>query len=402
MPTEKQQTIILDKLLKEIELPEHAYDKACKRYEDIGKWLEREESSVNEHDPHIFPQGSFRIGTAIRPMDNKEEYDLDLACKLRKGITKDNITQEAFKKIIGDELEKYRIARGIEKKLKTKRRCWCLEYKDDIRFHMDIVPCIPTDEEYRERIFKSILDSGEREIVARDSSQTTVCITDERHPKFESICVDWKISNPEGYAKWFEYRMYINQIQTFSERAQLAKAQIDEVPLFKRKTPLQRVIQLLKRHRDCWCKLKHDPEVKPISIIITTLAARAYSGETDIINALNNVLQQMENFINKSKPKVPNPVDPKEDFADKWYRKDCLNLKLENNFFSWLNQAKVDFKHIISTVDPTFIREFFEEKFSLKINEAKLKDQLGISGIVISSDKYDKIDRQKPAKPWRC
>jgi len=395
MPTEKQQAIILDNLLKEIELPEYAYDKARKRYEDLGKWLDRENSSVNENNPHIFPQGSFRIGTAIRPIDNKDEYDLDLACKLREGFTKNSITQEALKKILGNELEAYRTARGIEKILKSKRRCWCLEYKDDIRFHMDIVPCIPADELHRENICKLILDSGEDKNIANDSSQTTVYITDEKHSGFPIICDNWNVSNPEGYAKWFEYRMNINQILSFS-----AKAQIDDVPSFNRKTPLQRVIQLLKRHRDSCCR--HDPETGPISIIITTLAARAYSGESDIVSALSNILVRMETFINNNKPKVPNPVDPKEDFADKWYREDCLHLKLEENFYKWLQQAKKDCELLISKVDHTFIREFIEEKFSLTINETKLKDQLGITGIITTTNRYDKVDRQEPAKPWRC
>ncbi len=35
-----------------------------------------------------------------------------------------------------------------------------------------------------------------------------------------------------------------------------------------------------------------DDESKPISIIITTLAARAYNGETDIFTALNNILEK--------------------------------------------------------------------------------------------------------------
>lgn len=41
----------------------------------------RPESSYSEFEPHFF-QGSFRLGTAIKPLNENEMYDLDLACNL--------------------------------------------------------------------------------------------------------------------------------------------------------------------------------------------------------------------------------------------------------------------------------------------------------------------------------
>ncbi len=261
MVTNEQKAVILNHIIEGLELPDFAYDKARKRYEDLGAWFDRDESAVSINQPHIFPQGSFRLGTAIRPIDDSEEYDLDLACKLQEGVRKDSDTQEALKILIGDELEAYRKARGIKNKLEAKHRCWRLEYQDEISFHMDIVPCIPADENLRKAIFESLIETKMDDVVAGSASELTVSITDDRHKDFKHICKDWNISNPEGYAKWFEYRM--NPQQTV---VALEKAQIDDVPLFTRKTPLQRVIQLLKRHRDSWSK--KNPDSKPISIII--------------------------------------------------------------------------------------------------------------------------------------
>ena len=395
MITEKQKTTLLNKMIELLELPDSAYEKARNRYEDLGDWFDRENSIVATNNPHIFPQGSFRLGTAIRPLDESEEYDLDLACKLREGISKTHHTQEYLKKIVGIELEAYRAARGIKNELARKHRCWRLEYQDDLSFHMDIVPCIPADEVSRNVILESLRSSGMDELVAFSASQTTVSITDDRHAGFKNICDDWNISNPEGYAKWFEYRM--NQLRT---GLLMEKAQVDSMPLFKRKTPLQRVIQLLKRHRDNWSK--DNPESKPISIIITTLAARAYNGEADIVAALGNVLDKMGSFIRPTRPKVPNPVDPAEDFADRWYRRDCLHLRLEENFNTWLLQAKKDFRHITSTADIDFICEQLEDKFSLRVNQSELKRHLGISlaAATIIAPKVHTIDRRDLAKPW--
>ena len=395
MITNEQKRVVIDNMVKLLELPDSAYDKARKRYEDLGEWFDRDESAVSGNNPHIFPQGSFRLGTAIRPLDESEEYDLDLACKLRDGISKDSHTQETLKKLIGIELEAYRKARGIKSELEPKHRCWRLEYQDDLSFHMDIVPCIPADEKRRKAILESIRKTGLDEYVAGSASQTTISITDNRHEGYKHICDDWNISNPEGYAKWFEYRM--NPQQT---RILLEKAQVDDVPLFKKKTPLQRVIQILKRHRDNWSK--DNPDSKPISIIITTLAARAYNGETDVVTALGNVLEKMGGLVNPARPRVPNPVDPEEDFADRWYRQDCLHLRLEKNFHDWLLQARTDFQHITSTTDTEFLCEQIEEKFSLRVNESELKKQLGISvaSVNIITPKTHTIDRQDSARPW--
>jgi len=395
MITNEQKRVVIDNMVKLLELPDSAYDKARNRYEDLGEWFDRDESSVSGNEPHIFPQGSFRLGTAIRPLNESEEYDLDLACKLREGISKDSHTQETLKKLIGIELEAYRKARGIKSELEPKHRCWRLEYQDDLSFHMDIVPCIPADEKRRKAILESIRKTGLDEFVAGSASQTTISITDDRHEGYKHICDDWNISNPEGYAKWFEYRM--NPQQT---RILLEKAQVDDVPLFKKKTPLQRVIQILKRHRDNWSK--DNPDSKPISIIITTLAARAYNGETDIVAALGNVLEKMGGLVRPAKPRVPNPVDPDEDFADRWYRPDCLHLRLEDNFNAWLLQARKDFQHLTSTTDAEFLCEQIEEKFSLRVNQSELKKQLGIGAATVNviTPKTHTIDRQDSARPW--
>jgi len=393
--TNEQKKVILKNMIELLELPDSSYEKARKRYEDLGEWFDREESAVAGNNPHIFPQGSFRLGTAIRPLDESENYDLDLACKLRDGISKHSHTQQYLKNIIGRELEAYRVAMDIKKELEPKHRCWRLEYQDDLSFHMDIVPCLPADEVQRTATLASMRISGLNDTVAGSASQSAVSITDDRDKGFKTICSDWNISNPEGYAKWFEYRM--NPQQT---RILLEKAQVDDVPLFKKKTPIQRVIQLLKRHRDNWSK--DNPESKPISIIITTLAARAYNGETDIVASLGNVLEKMSSFVNPTRPRVPNPVDPNEDFADRWYRSDCLHLRLEYHFNAWLIQAKKDFQHLTSTTDTEFLCEQMKEKFSLRVNQAELKKQLGVSAATVNliTPKVHIIDRQDSAKPW--
>jgi hypothetical protein len=394
MITKEQKRLLLEHMTELLELPDLAYQKAKKRYDDMGKWFGRDESLCKNHDPHILPQGSFRLGTAIRPLDDKEEYDLDLVCKLEEGITKATHTQEALKNLVGSEIETYREARGIKSQLEEKHRCWRLEYQDDLSFHLDIVPCIPADEIRRQLILESMKKSGEGQFISDSASQLTLSITDDRHHGFKKICGDWHISNPEGYAKWFESRM--NQIQ----QVVLKKAQVDDVPLFKRKTPLQRSVQLLKRHRDHMFKGYDD--IKPISIIFTTLAARAYAGEPDVESSIRTILSQMGSFVNSRFPRIPNPVDPDEDFADKWPTQDGKTLQLEQNFWNWLKQAQVDFDLIGSSNDMDFVTKQVKQKFSVRVNSAELMKQLGlVAGFIsVSTPKAHSINRSSSPKPW--
>ena len=180
----------------------------------------------------------------------------------------------------------------------------------------------------------------------------------------------------------------------------LKKAQIDDVPIFRMKTPLQRSVQFLKRHRDQMFKGYDD--IKPISVIITTLAARAYTGEPDVESALRIILSQMGNLVNSGSPRIPNPVDPDEDFADKWSTQDGKRLRLEQNFWNWLKQAQVDFDLIGSSDDMDFVTDQAKQKFSVRVNSVELMKQLGLvaGSVTVSTPKAHSINRNSSPKPW--
>ena len=391
MPNKEE--MILETLVKELDLPDSTYDKAKNRYEDLGEWFNREESTLKSNNVHIFPQGSFMLGTSIRPLQEGDEYDLDLACKLKQGVSKSSHSQKELKGLVGNELEAYRTARGIIEELNEKHRCWRLEYHDEISFHMDIVPAIPADDIKKSNLLENMNRVGTLEHVAKDASQLAVSITDNQLPAFNDISDDWNISNPEGYCVWFK-----EQMKTAQTRSILEKALVDDLPIYKQKTPLQRCVQLLKRHRDMMFKDNEDS--KPISIIITTLAAKAYNGETDIVSALTNIIENMSRMIEPSSPRVPNPVNPEEDFADKWNMDKYSNLRLEDNFYIWVQQAKSDFHAIIKSNDPVLLNENFYKKFAVKMEHETIKKKVGIDGSNAAAYKPKEHIIQSPPKPW--
>lgn len=387
-------------LLDAIDIPNSAYKKSIARYEDFGRWLCRPDSSCIQYAPAVFPQGSFLLGTVTRPSNSADEYDLDLAVKLEKGIFKQTHTQKELKSLIGREIEAYRQARGIEQVLKEKKRCWRLEYRDQISFHMDILPCIPESEERQHQIERILIASTDDELLAKEIARNAISITDSERPDYRLISSDWNVSNPQGYGQWFTSRVRLAE-STIHDRLRMEqKATVEQVPLYKLKAPLQRCIQLLKVHRD-WM-FRNKPDQKPISIIITTLAGKAYQGQEDVSEALLHIVENMVNYVSARKPRVPNPVYPQEDFADKWYTSAGRELDLAGNFFRWLKQAKADFSSLAHNKSPDYTLRHALDSLGLSLDPTYVKQQLDSRTIIASAPAIIPPEQtnMNPPRPW--
>tara|TARA_R110002072_G_scaffold5527_1_gene35280 strand:+ start:4196 stop:5383 length:1188 start_codon:yes stop_codon:yes gene_type:complete len=384
---------IVDEIIEKIELPESAYEKASERYHSIGKWLGRNGSNLARFDPHIGPQGSFNVGTATRPPQS-DDYDLDLYCLLESELSVDNVSQDQLKSMVGDELEAYLKANSVSEPLAEKRRCWRIEYADGVSFHIDILPGIPHASVRRDQILSLMLEAGSIEKdLAENLSDKTMAITDTNDADYLEISGAWPTSNPEGFAIWFRQQMKRSSAYLSERVVALNAASIDEIPVYRWKTPLQKAVQLLKRHRDVMFKTA--PDSKPISIIITTLAAQAYGGESDVSSALKNILASMRGYINEIKPLVPNPVNPSEDFADKWYDPGHSEHNLEENFKNWVRQAALDVERILSAGHSSDVADLVSTAFEVKLKARKVP----AAPAIVTSRSPDRISRDS-ASPW--
>ncbi len=393
----KPNTKIITALAAAIEIPDEAYRTATARYEDLGKWLSEKTAHCHNFAPKISCQGSFRLGLVTRPINEEEEYDLDLACQLTAGFDKSQHSQKELKRLIGTDLEAYRQARRIEQATEEKNRCWRLSYKDQLKFHMDVVPCLLATGGRRSELRELMEHFGLNEAVARSAANLTVDITDRTAENYAAISPDWLVSNPDGYALWFVSRMKLAQplLENFARQSQVAS--IDEIPVYRWKSPLQHAIQLLKRHRDVM--FEDNLAAKPISIILTTLAARAYQGEADLAATIERILTQMEVLVNPDRPRVPNPMNPEEDFADKWHKPECRALQLEQNFRHWVKQARADFLKIGTSEDARWVAEQAQQRFRIKLDEQTIRSQLGLS--IASTVAIPKATRiTTPPPPW--
>jgi hypothetical protein len=260
------------------------------------------------------------------------------------------------------------------------------------------VPSIPMDDPQRQLLAETMIKYGTADFLAQTVAKHAGSITDNRLANYETISPHWRISNSEGYALWFESRMKLAMPLLEKRAFEARAAKVDDLPARKWKSPLQKCVQALKCHRDVM--FADNPDGKPISVIITTLSANAYQGEQDVGSAMQNILATMGTFVNPQKPRVPNPVNPAEDFADKWYDPQYANLHLEQNFNWWLQQAQEDFAKIGQSRDADFIADQVREKFGSTIDARNLSDKLGLGAATIITTPKSHAIAEAPAKPW--
>ena len=338
---EKEQfSNILNELGGELDITQTEYEMAVKSYQAVGEQLIKENSELVSYDPEILPQGSFMLGTMVRPVSDEGDLDIDLVCQLKNKWV--NWTQYDLKQKVGNQLKENATYAKIIKEPEG-RRCWTLVYSEDSNYHMDILPSI-VDSNYR-----ILLEKAFSTHKFEDTTELAIRITDKEEDGYYTITnhLEWLKSNPFGYAKWFFYQASLDLQKAF-----VLNQAIQPVRQYqKEKLPMQKVVQILKRHRDI---MFDGDEDKPISIIITTLAALAYAKQTSVIDALIHIVDEMPNYIkekyseehNKYIKWVENPVNSEENFADKWPESPIK----EENFFKWHAKLKEDLDHILSKV----------------------------------------------------
>jgi Adenylyl/Guanylyl and SMODS C-terminal sensor domain/Second Messenger Oligonucleotide or Dinucleotide Synthetase domain len=344
----KQTSPLLKKLAGAIDITDAQYDVAEKRYKSVSEWLGEYPSDLEKYNPDIYTQGSFRIGTMVRPISGVDQFDIDLVCELQ--FTKEYITQDDLKRLVGNRLiqnETYK------KMLISKKRCWQLEYAESTRFHMDILPAIPAHD--RRILLESAgLKYGENAILVPDKELK-----------------DWVHSNPKGFAEWFKSRMERAFMEKRAMLAEAARVDIEEVPEYSVKTPLQRVVQLFKRHRDMM--FGDDPrELKPISCILTTLAGKHYQNEGNLLEAMESIITGIKEDAELKDGIVKNPVDIYENFADKWK----TEPQKGEAFFQWLERIQSDLRIASFKGDLDDMTEALRPVFgAISVNEAVTKLQ---------------------------
>lgn len=297
---------LLGTSIAEFDIPDGVYARVVARYHDLADFLAEAEPAITGR---VYTQGSIRLGTVTAPIDPSADYDLDLV--YRSDLDKDEVTKKELKERAGHALARYlATSPDGEPRRSEGKRCWTLDYPQE-PFHMDILPAIPHT----------------------DARPDGILLSDrEMH--------EWQPSNPIGFAEWFHRRM---RVELGMLREALAKRMdVEQAPPSELKTTLQRSTQALKRHRDLY--FSASPEDRPASIIITTLAAMSYSGHGSIYEVLTDITAKMPELVESRDGVrwVPNPVQPDENFADRWRERPSR----AERFFEWIEAAYADFSDL--------------------------------------------------------
>ena len=355
MNIQRRQEIL--ELMKKLDITPTMRKDAEEKYHAIATYLQS-----NGIECNIYPQGSFAVGTVVRPLD-KDAFDLDTICELSvdKNSTTARETKESVGKVLMDS-ERY----GDVIEFDT---CWTKKYAN--KFNIDIVPAV--DEEQEKKVYLVAKANANKDLANLSIAITKGTVSNYR----------WSTSNPKGYRDWFER---INRPFLEFDRAQKRQMileenralfnSVEEIPESDERSSLQIAIQILKRHRDIYfLVLNDDKDNRPISAIITTIAAsiaQTLPNSLDPFELLGKIaetlkiyakLETMEqirfsqqynslNLIRRNSGRwcLLNPANPDDNLLDSWN----TSSDRAKVFFKWISEVVNDFEIFSSATDTEY------------------------------------------------
>lgn len=402
---ERQKDIL--SIISNLDISPTMYRNAIAKYEAITKFLG--DCGI---EADMYPQGSFAFGTVVRPntKDSSASYDLDFICQVRGNRA--DYTPSELRRKIENALTSSNVYGG---KLKIYEECFTIEYADinGVGFTIDIVPAVDETYENKNRLIKK---SPSPKLI-----DTAIAIPKHNGEQRYS----WLTNNPKGFRTWFEqinapflaatrdaYRMRL------FEQNRSIYASVEDIPSGLERSALQRVIQILKYHRDVYyAKLACGDDIKPISAIINTVVARISTQvvpSLSVFELLEYVLNELaiyshqQNLTTKefmrlyearsvfSQPGrdvkwyIPNPANPEDNLADQWN----INDKIPAKFFRWVSAAQDDLLASLHQDDDQKFRVILENGFG----HAAVSSALGNKYCAIVTPKT--IIAQTAAKPY--
>jgi hypothetical protein len=271
----------LERICHKLQLTATQYEAASQSYGAICNWLDDPESPLHVYHPSLYPQGSVALGTTVKPLKS-DDYDVDVVCQLEIDAT--DITDPID---LLDLLEERLKSNAVYAPLvERKNRCIRINYERNL--HLDILPARP------------------------DPARPEPCLLVP-----DRALNDWTASNPTGYIEWFKQRQKIVKIKMILDHAAPMPTQEPATD----KHVLQLAVQLIKRWRDV--HFAENPELAPISIVLTTLVAHFYDGSQSLIETLINVADKIVGAIpSVGRLVVHNPANSEEDLSERWIDED--------------------------------------------------------------------------------
>lgn len=303
---------------RSISLPESSYAKLEGHYKAISDLLD-EPKDHEFANLLIFPQGSVKTRTLVRPLPGRET-DVDAIAFRGEGT---RLTPREWLDRLQAELAARARTQGS---VKRKRRCVTVSYSDkDLPAHVDVTPAVPSP--------------GNRKTDGTGPLEVPDYPSNKLSP-----------TNPKDFAAWVtdasEESLPLTRTSLRLVEAR-AKAEVESMPTHADMIaldPLRLAIKIAKRHRDMYVRATRCEEHQPISVVITTLITKAFlsfaaevgplSREFTMLEVLRAVIARIPaQFDVKGDGQwlLSNPRRSSENFIEKW-NMDAARAKV---FFAW-------------------------------------------------------------------
>ena len=326
---------LLDRIGVKLQLSESAYSLAEDRYKAIATLLGETSTALAKYRPDIYPQGSLRIGTTVK-LRRRNEFDLDFVCEFQA-------SPKSFPDptVLLDIIEEILRGNGLYKdKVERKNRCIRVIYADE--FYMDILPACPNP---------STGLYGATCVLVPDCTARA-----------------WKHSNPKGFARWYESRAQ-EAVLSFGK----AIEPLPEQQNYEDLTTLNRIVQLMKRHRDI--VFERLPKQAPISIVLTTLAAKTYLGHESVSAAMAQVLNGICALIPnvaERRLQVLNPTNLDEDLSERWDD----NPEAYLAFVSWIHAFAKTWTDLLDVHGIQNVKVILEKMFGERVARVAVEEHI--------------------------
>ncbi len=239
------------------------YDEQKARWNALADFMKPQLIEASGYPIRSWLQGSYKLGTQVRPTHKGDEFDIDLGIYYCwEGLPNDgNFGPKVLKQMVQKALEEFAVWNEdvAEVIVPPKMRCCRIRFDGD--FHID-VPCYHLDDE-----------RDARTLATEDNT--------------------WEESDPKAIYKWFT-------------------SQFDDYVRIR--------VRRLVRYMKAWAALRfRDENDRPASVLLTVLAAQAVSDLDDDLpgsedEALDVVLRKVYKIVSEDQD-ICNPVDPNENLA---------------------------------------------------------------------------------------
>lgn len=383
-----EQTVL--SLVAEFSLSETLYATIEGRYQTIAELFEKP-SNLALDGVHFYPQGSFLTHTVIKP-PSAGEIDVDAI------VWSPNPARLTAKELYDAVYEELNARVRTAEEVQRKNRCSRIQYADTApAFHMDVTPAV-----------NALANSGKE-------GTGKLLVPDLK--EIEAGAPGWKSSAPKLFADWvndsaknFEITL---KAEFAAESMTMDSARGSSEPLPGKVQldyfdPLRATIKLLKFHREKFFADRSDKDFMPISVLLTTLACKAYrriatqsmAAPLSAMEAIIAIVDELDKHFDRPTDvatwRLCNPVLPDENFAERWNdAKD--GYRRVQAFEAWHEQIRIDvrlglkaFKSkeeftrtVVEAIGPRGAKTMLDERFDRAI--ATGGATCGLSAVAIES-----------------